>query len=132
MEFPSDKEELNLKFPSDKEQTTSPIPVTPASKYFEVDNNLSTTDICLLHQQLYDSECEWCFEDQRTLQLYDTAGKENWMTNWPMNDSEILGGKITIMAGKEVCRLAWCEVLPTSEKTVSSLLQQIANGQVSL
>lgn len=61
------------------------------------------------------------------------AEKRSWLMDRLRNDSQITGtGVVTkfIIAGKEVCKAAWCKVLPVSEKTVSSLLSQVGRGQV--
>ena len=50
------------------------------------------------------------------------------------NDSEVIGSTLStkyIVAGKQVCKKSWSLILPVAERTVTSLLEKVAAGQVS-
>ena len=56
--------------------------------------------------------------------MMSAAEKRSWLMDRLRNDSQITGtGVVTkfIIAGKEVCKAAWCMVLPVSEKTVITI-----------
>lgn len=65
--------------------------------------------------------------------VMSVSEKRKWLMDRLRNDSYITGIEVVtkyIIAGKEVCKTAWCKVLPVSEKTVSTLLEQVGKGQV--
>ena len=69
---------------------------------------------------------------QKHFNVMSAGEKRSWLMDRLRNGSQITGtGIVTkfIIAGKEVCKTAWCMVLPVLEKTVSSLLSQIRLGQ---
>ena len=62
------------------------------------------------------------------------AEKHKWiLDNLNVNSQVIDSRTITkyIVAGKEVCKDAWCRVLPVSTRTVSTILTSVGKGQVS-
>ena len=70
---------------------------------------------------------------RKHFEILSVSGRRTWLMDRLRNDSQITGSEITtkfIVAGKQVCKSAWCKVLPVSEKTVSSIIQQIGKGQV--
>jgi len=55
------------------------------------------------------------------------------MTQKVANDSQVIQGRVTtryIVSGKDICKAGWCKVAEVSDKTITSIVQQIAQGQV--
>ena len=145
MEFPSDDgEELDMEFPSDGEEPEYQQAETSRRRASTATAPTRHLELAVISALLISACClnncmlTLCANDVlKTRAHFNSMSileRRKWMMDRLMNDSEIVGGKIKtkfIIAGKEVCKAAWCKVLPISEKTVSSLLGQITSGQVS-
>ena len=65
--------------------------------------------------------------------LLGANAQRQWLTDKVIESSHIAtGGKLTttyFVAGREVCKSAWCNVYSLSPKRVSSVLKAVTNGQ---
>lgn len=65
----------------------------------------------------------------------DTIQQKQWITDRLNENSHAIKDSVLetkfIIAGQEVCKVAWCKVLQVSTKHVSKILKSISQGQVS-